>query len=112
MSIGFNQTNSALVATCVKAVAFFNWNQGKISMTMGSGWSNDGPDTIMTQAHFDNLLVTGSNSGELVAWNSVEICSRKKDAHKGKIECILAPNTNSMNFFTAGIDGQIKQWQL
>lgn len=38
MSLGFSPDAMCLVATCVKAVAFFTWANAQISGIKGTGW--------------------------------------------------------------------------
>jgi len=40
MSIGFNPTGDCLVATCVKSVVFFTWENGAVKSTKGTGWGS------------------------------------------------------------------------
>jgi len=38
LSMGFNPTNNMVVATCVKEVDFFTFDQGVLKVKKGTGW--------------------------------------------------------------------------
>jgi hypothetical protein len=68
MSLGFNDTGDAVVATCIKAVTFFLIKDGKLQAKNGTGWGNSGADTVMCQAVAGNTLFTGNFAGEIISW--------------------------------------------
>ena len=109
MSLGFSPAANCLIATCVKSVAFFTWENGQIKGTRGSGWGKQPADTILCQAYIGNTLYTGNHGGEVISWAGSSVSKRVK-SHAQKINAMFA--TEKGQLITGSSDGHVKVWDV
>jgi WD40 repeat protein len=109
MSLGFTPNGDGLVATCVKSVAFFNWTNGLIKGTRGTGWGTTPADTILCQAYVGNILFTGNHAGEIISWVGIGISKRVK-SHAQKINAMFANAQGQL--ITGSSDGLVNVWNV
>jgi Ca2+-binding EF-hand superfamily protein len=109
MSLGFN-AEGFVIATCIKAVIFFNWTKdGKINKKKGTGFTPTPCDTVLAQAFVNGTLFTGHKSGEIMGWSGSSVAKKTK-AHTKKVNALAASETGNAVLISGGFDGQVCTW--
>lgn len=107
LSLGFNPAGNQLVATCVKEVNFYSFDNSLVKCKKGTGWTNN-MQSVLCQAFLGETLYTGLFDGNLVSWNGTAIKSTMK-AHTDGVHA-LSTRPNQAGLISGGGDGIIIFW--
>lgn len=108
LSIGFTADDSAVVATAIKEVVFFSYQNGAIKGKKGSFGKGNQLCAVPCQATVDSVLYAGSFSGEIFAFGGQSIKETIK-AHTGVVNA-MASRPKVKGILSGGKDGKIILW--
>jgi microtubule-associated protein-like 6 len=109
LSIGFTSDDKQVIATAIKEVIFFNYQDGKLKGKKGSFGKNQ-PCAVPCQAVVDNITYAGSFPGEIYVYSGSSLKETVK-AHTGVVNAMCRREAGS-GIISGGKDGKIIVWNI
>jgi len=104
----FNPPGEQLIVASVNELNFVTFQGGVIKLQKGECSNGEDKQALLCAAFVGTTLVTGTFSGDLLAWKGKKYVNSQK-AHKGSVNAIW-PRPNLAGIITGGNDGYIKIW--
>lgn len=97
-----------MVTGGIDHVVFWTLSGRSLSWKRGLWGSHSKPQVLLSAAIVDGTLVTGTQSGQLLAWYGRECIRSVASAHDGPVLSLVA--TPKGGLLSGGKDGQVKLW--
>jgi WD40 repeat protein len=108
LSLGFNTASNTIIATCVKEVSFFTFQNGKIKGSKGIGWGKTAAESVLCQASVGQTTFTGGYGGDIISWSGKNLGKRTK-AHAGRVNALFAQGNTLVS---GGHDGKVNVYAV
>jgi hypothetical protein len=108
LSLNFGADSSSFVATTTAGVYFYTFAHGLIKGELGSG-GNGASGALPASAYVDDILFTGTYSGEILQWTSHSVKGTLPRAHHAAVYA-MAPRYRKKGFVSGCKNGLVALW--